>query len=235
MTTRIKELPSAAGDIERQLNGASFAVTLTGVIFQRQAIDLFSLWKEVQSYGGFDSVEKSRASTWKTIGQKLRNQKVTAGMAKKWYKKHLLDFEHDAEDTVLATLTDGAGPPIFEVDSSDDGDLDPDRSNISNFAAKLENEIQFALDGIICFKMSLKREFGDVFDEVTRPLEETLDGIRKSRPVGKRTVALGLNGIGKSFLFDLVLRVGCATQVEYQTRNQDSTDPIDAVLDEATR
>ena len=26
MTTRIKELPSAAGDIERQLNGASFAV-----------------------------------------------------------------------------------------------------------------------------------------------------------------------------------------------------------------
>ena len=27
MTTRIKELPSAAGDIERQLNGASFAVT----------------------------------------------------------------------------------------------------------------------------------------------------------------------------------------------------------------
>ena len=26
MTTRIKELPTAAGDIERQLNGASFAV-----------------------------------------------------------------------------------------------------------------------------------------------------------------------------------------------------------------
>ena len=29
MTTRIKELPSAAGDIERQLNGASFAVRTT--------------------------------------------------------------------------------------------------------------------------------------------------------------------------------------------------------------
>ena len=27
MTTRIKELPTAAGDIERQLNGASFAVS----------------------------------------------------------------------------------------------------------------------------------------------------------------------------------------------------------------
>ena len=31
MTTRIKELPSAAGDIERQLNGASFAVRCRGL------------------------------------------------------------------------------------------------------------------------------------------------------------------------------------------------------------
>ena len=32
MTTRIKELPSAAGDIERQLNGASFAVKILDLL-----------------------------------------------------------------------------------------------------------------------------------------------------------------------------------------------------------
>ena len=43
---------------------------LTGVIFKGQTIDLFALWNEVQKYGGFDAVEKSRASSWKTVSQK---------------------------------------------------------------------------------------------------------------------------------------------------------------------
>jgi hypothetical protein len=217
-----------------------------GVILQGKAMDLFTMWKEVKRIGGCDQVGISKR--WREVAEQMRNEFGTAGKAtavRVAYEKHIRDAEEALEDLEEQAVAKQAvsewdaqelsgSPRVLATKAKQDDDEEEEENqhdldySTSTLFERLKDTMTFLLSVIHGYKRTLK-ELGATLDVVTRPLEDKVAEIRERALPGNKIVALGTNGIGKSFLFDSVLRLGCLHQIEYQLRNRNEDRPLEAV------
>jgi ATPase subunit of ABC transporter with duplicated ATPase domains len=182
-----------------------------GIIWKNKPIDLFALFQVVQNAGGYDAVELSNA--WRKVAKESAIEKATAKTARDWYQKHLLAFEpeYNAENEARADIE-----KKLENVVADECDDVSDRSSSISLQNRFKGEAQFLLNKVLELKRNQLPGDRDVLGDLTRPLEEKLSEFLRAMPAGqlRQIVAMGENGIGKSLLFDLLLRAGCATHFE---------------------
>jgi hypothetical protein len=208
----------------------------------RKRLDLFGMYNAVKAVGGYDAVQAKPPGAWGKIADATDNEfgKRRKGYdVKRRYKFHLRDFEieetemADARDEVVVLATKPLEPGRY-----DDEEKQPEERGRSAFdnnetlQKKLCAETDSIVGEITEFKRNVRKELKGC-DSITRPLENNVEEIRRRPWPGSNTVILGENGIGKSFLLDLILRLGKPTQAEYVRLNKDATDePLEAVRDE---
>jgi hypothetical protein len=204
---------------------------------RKQRLDLFGMYNAVKLAGGYDTVT-SRKGAWGKIADATDNQwgkKRKGSEAKSRYKLHLREFEL-AQSEIMVDDGDDDDAVINRYDDEEEQPEELGKSafdNVKTLQEKLEVETGNILGEIREFKLNVVKDL-KVCDTITRPLENNVENIRRRPWPGSRTVVLGENGIGKSFLLDLVLRLGNATEAEYERRNKDAIDePLEAVRDEA--
>ena len=151
-----------------------------------------------------------------------------------YFEKHLLEYEAHyrelADQKLQSTLED------FPTQEGEPQEACND-SNLSTLREKFEGLTDDLLEMIDKFDIRVTRtnlSNGNSYDSITRPMKDVVLELRNRGWPGNRTALLGENGLGKSFLLNLILQIGCPGSEQY-SRNNEADAVLEAVQDEALR
>eukprot|EP00935_MAST-01C_sp_MAST-1C-sp1_P001942 g1942.t1 len=216
----------------------------------KKPVDLYGLYHAVKEEGGYNSVSIMKQGNWARLAKKMNNtwpKRASLGYdARRYYEKHLLAFETDDNERAqerdqmegcefIKVVTPMPQSPRADDDEIESVDVQGFADNTQTLQRRVRTEIEGIHEHVARFNRKLEHvPSAPDAASITRVLLERVNEILQRALPGSRSMIFGRNGLGKSFLLDLILRAGCLTFGEYKKAGAESHDKVwDAVQDEA--